>query len=41
VELKIPDNSVAVKDEVIFNAKVQNILKQNLSKKVKYFWDFD
>ncbi len=41
VELKTPDNSVSVWDEVIFNAKVQNILKQNISKKVVYFWDFD
>ena len=41
LELKTPDNSVHVSDEVIFNAKVQNILKQDISKKVKYFWDFD
>ena len=41
VELRTPDNSVHVNDEVIFNAKVQNILKQDLSKKVQYFWDFD
>ena len=41
VELKTPDNNVAVFDEVIFNSKVQNILKQDLSKKVAFFWDFD
>lgn len=41
LELKVPDNSVAVFDEVVFNAKVQNILKQDISKKVNYFWDFD
>ena len=41
LEFKTPDNSVHVWDEVIFNAKVQNILKQNISKKVQYFWDFD
>ena len=41
VELKTPDNSVHVHDEVIFNSKVHNILKQDLSKKVQFFWDFD
>ncbi len=41
VELKTNDNSVHVFDEVVLTAKVQNILKQDLSKKVKYFWDYD
>ncbi len=41
LDLRTPDNSVHVWDQVILNAKVQNILKQNISKKVQYFWDFD
>ena len=41
VQLKINDSAIAIWDEAIFTANVENILWQNLTKKVKYSWDFD
>lgn len=41
VKLTVDDSSVAIWDEVTFTSNVENILGQDLSKKVKYSWDFD
>ncbi len=41
VKLSVNDSSVAMWDEVVFTAWVENILGQDLSDKVKYSWDFD
>ncbi len=41
VKLKVNDSSIAIWEEAIFTANVENILGQDLSNKVKYSWDFD
>jgi len=41
VNLSVNDSSIAIWDEAIFTASVENILGQDLSNKVKYSWDFD
>ena len=41
VKLKINDSSISIWDEAIFTVNVENILWQDLTKKVKYSWDFD
>ena len=41
VSLKVNDSSIAIWDEIIFTANVENILWQNLTNKVTYFWDFN
>jgi hypothetical protein len=41
VSLKVNDSTVAIWDEVIFTANVENILGQDLTNKVKYSWDFN
>jgi hypothetical protein len=41
IKLKSNKTSVYIWEEIIFTAKVENILWQNISKKVKYSWDLD
>ena len=41
VKLKVNDSSIAIWEDVIFTANTENILGQDLTKKVKYSWDFD
>ncbi len=41
VKLSVNDSSVSIWDEVVFTAKVENILGHDLSKKVEYSWDLD
>jgi len=41
VKLNVNDSSVSIWDEVVFTAKVENILGNDLSKKVEYSWDLD
>lgn len=41
VKLSTDDSSVSLWDEVTFTSNVENILWQDLTKKVKYSWDFD
>ncbi|MFK7779797.1 MAG: PKD domain-containing protein, partial [Candidatus Gracilibacteria bacterium] len=41
ISLSVDDSSIAIGDEVTFTSNVENILGQDLSKKVKYSWDFD
>ncbi|MDD3646768.1 MAG: PKD domain-containing protein [Candidatus Gracilibacteria bacterium] len=41
VELNVPDNSVFIKDEVVFTANVKTILGKNITKDARYSWDFD
>ncbi len=41
VRLLVDDSSISIWDEAVFTATVENILGQDLSKKVKYSWDFD
>jgi len=41
VSLKVNDSTVAIWDEVVLTASVENILGQDLTNKVKYSWDFN
>lgn len=41
IDFRVDDSSVSVWDEVNFSAIVKNILWQDISKDVKYSWDFD
>ena len=41
IEFKIADNSLKVWDEAVFEAKVKNIIWQDISSKSEYSWDFD
>ncbi len=41
VELWVDDSSITVDEEVTFNAKVRNIITQDLTSKSTYSWDFD
>ena len=41
VELAVNDSALSIGEDVVYTAKVKNILGQDLSKKVKYSWDFD
>ncbi|MCP4523723.1 MAG: PKD domain-containing protein, partial [Candidatus Gracilibacteria bacterium] len=41
IELEVNDSSIAVGEQVVFSAKVENILGKNLSKKSEYSWDLD
>jgi len=41
VNLTVNDNSVYIWEDVVFTAKVKNILWRNISSKSKYYWDFD
>jgi len=41
IKLSVDDSSVAIWDEVVFTVNAENILGQDLTKKVNYSWDFD
>ncbi len=41
VDLKVNDSSVYIWDDVVFSAKVKNILWRNITSKSKFYWDFD
>ena len=41
LDLKVNNNSIAIWDEVVFTANVENILWQNLNNVASYSWDFD
>ena len=41
VDLSVNDSALSIAEEVIYTAAAKNVLGQDLSKKVKYSWDFD
>jgi PKD repeat protein len=41
VELKVDNNSILIGENVNFQAKVRNVLGQDISSASEYFWDFD
>ncbi len=41
IKLSVDDSSVSVWEDVTFSTSVQNILWQDISKRVSYSWDFD
>lgn len=41
VDLSVWNNSVFVKDEVVFTANVNTILWKNITKDSRFYWDFD
>ncbi len=41
IELKVNDNSLSINEEIVFTAKVKNIIGKDLSNSVEYYWDFD
>ena len=41
IKLQVSDSSVALWEEVIYTAQVENILGQDISWDVEYAWDFD
>ncbi len=41
VDLTVDDNSAIIGEEIVFTAKAQNILGQNIEKDASFSWDFD